>query len=186
METEYLNSIDDSHINGEATAPEVVNNFGSDTDFSLEDQDFFNELKGGRVEVETESPGNNVSPGNIDPRLAVGLLDTMLTALLVIALRYAGKDAKKSELKATEAEKRTLEPLIENCLKTINWNIDNPWSALAVSVVFIYGSKILVGWETLADREDRGQEVREYGEHIAPGAYNQPVKRGRGRPRKNG
>lgn len=181
METEFLNQIEDTHINGEHLAPEVKNDFGDDFNFSDED---FSRLQGGEVLEEQTEQGNTVTPGNIDPRLAVTLLDTVLVAAFVLVLRYAGKDAKKSELKATEAEKRQLEPILQKCLSSVNWNIDNPWSALAVSALFIYGSKILVNWEDMEDRATEQERPANFGDHLSPEAFNQ-VKRKRGRPRKN-
>jgi hypothetical protein len=183
MEQEFLNNIEDNHIGGEHLAPEIQNDFGIDTDFSQMD---WEKLQGGEVVQEEPEQPNNVSPGSIDPKLATSLLDTLFCTLLVLVLRYAGKDAKKSELKATEAEKRQLEPLISNCLKSINWNIENPWSALAVSCLFIYGSKVLVNWEDMEDRAG-APSAQQFtpGEHLSPEAFNQPAKRKRGRPRKN-
>jgi hypothetical protein len=180
METEYLNEIEDNHIGGEHLAPEIHNDFGDDFNFSEED---FSRLQGGEVIEDQEAAGNNVTPGNIDPRLAVTLLDTVLVAAFVLVLRYAGKDAKKSELKATEAEKRQLEPILQKCLSSVNWNIDNPWSALAVSALFIYGSKILVNWEDMEDRASDPERPANFGDHLNPEAFNAP-KRKRGRPRK--
>ncbi len=180
MEQEFLNEIEDNHIGGDHLTPEVDNNFGDDFNFTDDD---FQRLQGGEVIEDRSETGNTVSPGNIDPRLAVTLLDTVLVAAFVLVLRYAGKDAKKSELKATEAEKKQLEPILEKCLQQINWNIDNPWSALAVSALFIYGSKILVNWEDMNDRETDQERPASFGDHLNPDAFNAP-KRKRGRPRK--
>lgn len=131
------------------------------------------------LEDEAENGGGSfqMNLSYISPELATALLDTILVAGAVYAFSIFKKKITKAQLKMSESEKRNLEPIIKACLESVNFNVDNPWSALAMSVGFIYGSKIIM---VFADEKTQEPIYNE-----ETGEFTEPVKRGRGRPRKH-
>lgn len=132
--------------------------------------------------LEDEPEGNGgggfqMNLSYISPELATALLDTILVAGAVYAFSIFKKKITKAQLKMSESEKRNLEPIMKACLESVNFNVDNPWSALAMSVGFIYGSKIIM---VFADEKSQEPVYNE-----ETGEFTEPVKRGRGRPRKH-
>lgn len=89
-------------------------------------------------------PGNNAVPvGNlVDGALATELLDALLPALLVVALKALKLEIKKTDLQLTAKEKSTLAPLVKACLDSLFLNFNSPWVALGFSATIIYGAKI--------------------------------------------
>jgi hypothetical protein len=108
----------------------------------------------------TGGPAPNAAPGTptttvkvgemFEGKFAVDMLDALLPALLVVVLRMMKLTVRKSEMQLTESEKKTLAPVLQNCLNTLNLDFNNPWVALSVTAGIIYGSKVLekgaVGW----------------------------------------
>lgn len=80
--------------------------------------------------------------GLVDAKLAVDLMDAAVPAALVWLCFKIGMKLKKSDLQLTEKEKNTLAPIVQKCLEQLMINFQNPWVALSVSLLTIYGSKI--------------------------------------------
>jgi len=74
---------------------------------------------------------------------AIGLIDALLPSLMVVLLKYMKLNVRKAELQLTSDEKKTLGPILKNCMDTINLDFSNPWVALSVTAGIIYGSKII-------------------------------------------
>jgi len=159
----------------------------NDEDFEnsiLDDYDHFNKIaddfnRDNDQETGEETinpPPNNPAPnfGFINSGVAIGVLDSVLPAAIVWA--YAAimdRRVNKSDFKLTADEKKTLDPIIAACLKTINIDLSNPFKALLIVGGMIYGGKIFTAEGTKIEKKEQGQRIDEEG------------KRGRGRPRKN-
>lgn len=88
--------------------------------------------------------GQSVSVGGlVDGKLAVELMDATLPSLMVFLLYKIGMKLRKSDLQLTEKEKNTLSPIMQKCLESLMINFNNPWVALSVSILTIYGAKII-------------------------------------------
>lgn len=88
--------------------------------------------------------GQNVSVGGmVDSKFAVNILDALLPALIVLACTKGGIKVKKTDFELTVKEKETIAPVLQQCLNSLMINFNNPWNALGVSLVVIYGSKTL-------------------------------------------
>lgn len=116
-------------------------------------------------------PGSVVTAGQlVSGKIAVDMMDAMLPAILVVAFAKMGLSIKKTGLQLTQAEKNTLAPYAEACLNTINMNFSNPWQALAISVIFIYGGKALelggVGWLEKKANETKPADPNKYDKPI--------------------
>lgn len=169
MEFNEFDEIADlGHLIGENDFLEETENQGTENDF-LEDNP--------SSQTQDENGGGfAMNLSYIDPNLAVNLIDTILVAGAVYAFSLFKKRITKAQLKMSEAEKRNLEPIVKACLESVNFNVSNPWSALAMSVGFIYGSKIIMVY---ADGNTAEPVYTEDGEITIPA----PKKRGR--PRKH-
>jgi hypothetical protein len=65
-----------------------------------------------------------------------------MSVVLPLALNnLAGTKLKPSDLKLTADEKKQLKPSIEACAKTIPINFSNPWIALGITALAVYGAK---------------------------------------------
>lgn len=96
-------------------------------------------------------PGSTVSLGGmVQGKLVVDLMDALLPAIIVLAFHRFGLSIKKSQMQLTQGEKNTLGPIVDACLQSINLDFSNPWSALSVTLLVIYGGKALevggTGW----------------------------------------
>lgn len=81
---------------------------------------------------------NNLLPGDT----LIIVIDKLMSVVLPLALNnIAGTKLKPSDLKLTADEKKQLKPSIEACAKTIPINFSNPWTALAITAVAVYGAK---------------------------------------------
>lgn len=86
--------------------------------------------------------GSSVSLGGlVQAKVAVDLMDALIPSLLVIGFARFKIATKKTDFGLTQAEKNTLMPIAEACLKSINMDFSNPWQALTFSVIVIYGGK---------------------------------------------
>lgn len=110
--------------------------------------------------VSSVQPGNSVQvAGLVDAKLAVELMDATLPSLMVFLLYKVGMKLRRSDLQLTEKEKSTLAPIVQKCLEQMMINFNNPWVALSVSILFIYGSKIVEkGMPQLWDKKQQKQE----------------------------
>ena len=80
----------------------------------------------------------------LNASVMVELVNTIMPALLVMAIkRFAKKNVVKKQFSATVDEKKMLEPIIENYLKSVNFNIQNPFNALMLGLVIVYGMKTI-------------------------------------------
>lgn len=109
---------------------------------------------------------DNIIPGDV----LLTVIDKAMSVLLPLALNtVAGTKLKPADFKLTAEEKKTLKPSLEACAKTIPINFSNPWVALGVTAVAVYGAKTVdkINFDNI-DAEDLGPKVER-----------------RGRPRKN-
>ena len=110
----------------------------------------------------------------ISPEVAIGVIDSIIPAAIVWAYAmFMQRKLKPSLFHLTAAEKRTLEPIIKECLKTINVDTSKPWQALMIVGGMIYGGKFF-----MIEPEDSTLIEKPTGSSI-------DGKRGRGRPRKS-
>lgn len=95
-------------------------------------------------------PPNPVQPqqmnaGNlITGDMAVGFLDMAVPVLIVLLIeKFNGQKVNKKYLQATADEKKTIAPVLQNYLNSVNFNVDSPLNALLLTVAFIYGTKTI-------------------------------------------
>lgn len=113
-----------------------------------------------------------VNLGIIPASSVLLLLDNVLPLAISVLIKLStGKKIKKSELKATAGERSQIEPHLQAALNTINIDTSNPWNALIIACVAVYGTKTV---EILLNDSDTPQEKE------TPGA----TKGKRGRPTK--
>lgn len=76
--------------------------------------------------------------------MAAGFLDLLLPVIIVlIADKVAGKKINKRYLQATPDEKKTIAPVLQNYLNSVNFNVESPLNALLLTCAFIYGTKTI-------------------------------------------
>lgn len=131
----------------------------------------------GNPQPTTHNPQPNYS--FIDSGVAIGVIDSILPAAIVWA--YAAimdRKVNRSDFKLTADEKRTLEPIIKECLKTINIDLSNPWKALLIVGGMIYGGKVFTAESVKIEKgEVRGKDKGVSNE------YPEPRIERRGRPK---
>lgn len=121
------------------------------------------------LDGKTTQVSNSVAVGElINGKFLTDIMDALLPALLVVLAYAIGMQIKKSELQLTEKEKNTLAPLVQKCVDTLMINFNNPWTALGVSMLVLYGAKFAekggVAW------------VDKLAEKIKPPAEKKPAK----------
>lgn len=111
----------------------------------------------------------------ISAEIAFSLVDKVLPIGIVYILSMLNVKANAKELQASAADKRLIIPVLDNAMKELKINFDNPFVALGVVLIGCYGSKAMEIYMT------RDKEPKK-----ATNTYTQAgeVKRGRGRPKK--
>jgi hypothetical protein len=97
------------------------------------------------------APGSGINPpgqtvqlgGLVQAKVVVEVFDALIPAVLVLAFLKLEIDVKKTDFQLTAAEKNTLAPILEACLNSVNLDFSNPWTALAITMIAIYGGKAL-------------------------------------------
>lgn len=120
----------------------------------------------GAAPIGTATPGSSVSLGGmVQGEWAVNIMDALLPAAMVAGFYAMGLKLRKSELQLTEKEKQTIAPIMQKCLDSVLLNFNNPWNALAITVIAIYGGKLmekgLVGWLDKKQEEKQDEALRE-------------------------
>jgi hypothetical protein len=115
-----------------------------------------NSAPGGPV----QTPGASVSLGGmVQGEWVVNIIDALLPAAIVAAFYAMGVKIRKTEMQLTAGEKNTLAPLVQKCMDSMLINFTNPWNALGITMLAIYGGKImekgLVAW---IDKKQEKQE----------------------------
>lgn len=115
----------------------------------------------GPTPLSSATPSASVSLGGIiQGEWATNIMDAVLPAIIVVAFHYLGVKLRKSEVQMTEKEKQTVAPVMQKCLDSILLNFNNPWSALAWTLLGIYGGKLIekggIAW--LEKKEERMQD----------------------------
>lgn len=89
--------------------------------------------------------GTNLNAGSlIDAGIAADLFDTLIPfALTMILKAYSGRIVAKSRFQASAKEKETIKPVLQSYLKSINFNVNNPFNALLLVCAVIYGPKAI-------------------------------------------
>lgn len=88
--------------------------------------------------------GSSVALGGlVQGKVAVDLIDALLPALLVVIAAKMKLDIKKAQVQLTAGEKATLAPLVDAYLNSISLNFDSPGIALSMSLLVIYGGKLI-------------------------------------------
>lgn len=104
----------------------------------------------------TENPGNDLKndygtgsghktkAGDlVSGTFAVGIMDKLIPAVVVIGGRQLGYDINSKDLSLTASEKETIAQPMQDFLDSVNINFDNPLYNLLFVVSVIYGSKII-------------------------------------------
>lgn len=102
----------------------------------------------------------------ITPELLVNLADKLISVTAPLAVNaISKKKIKAQDIALSASEKRILQEPLHKAVGTIPVNIDNPWTALAITAISIYTAKIVT-----ALTQNTGQP--------------EAATRGRGRPKK--
>ena len=111
----------------------------------------------------------------ISAEIAFNLVDKILPIGIVYILGLLDVKAQSKELQANAADKKIIVPVLDNAMKELKLNFDNPFVALGVVLVGCYGSKAM---EIYMTREKEPKKPAN--------TYTQAAeqKKGRGRPRK--
>lgn len=112
----------------------------------------------------SQPTGSSVPLGGlVDAKLAINLVDAVLPSALVLVLYKVGVKLRKADLQLTEKEKDTLAPILNKCLDSLMINFNNPWNALGISLLTIYGAKIMekggVAWFDAKKEKEEGKVV---------------------------
>lgn len=79
----------------------------------------------------------------IDETTAVNLYDIIISSLFLFIFDLIKIDVEKKELSLNASDKKTLAPIIKECLQSLNLNLTNPFECLFYVSLIIYGTKIL-------------------------------------------
>lgn len=127
----------------------------------------------------------NVNIGKVvNAKFAVTLLDNTIPLLFIVIMRVAfNKKTTKKQYQLSAKEREDIEPFIQDALNTLNINFNNPWTALAVVLTALYGSKgAEVAIDSIFEQENASEAPKNTG--IGFNMDGTPKKDGRGRPRK--
>ena len=104
-----------------------------------ENEEFIKSDSGATLD-DTKINLSNLLPGDT----LIVVLDKLMSVVLPLALNnIAGTKLKPADLKLTAEEKKQLKPSIEACAKTIPINFSNPWTALGITALAVYGAKTM-------------------------------------------
>lgn len=142
MPTEFLDTISEKEfLNELGSAPQAQQKHEPNP--APESKPHFNPFESDAPPMGSQN--TNVKAGEIiSGELATELLNRILPVLLSIGVeRFLGYKAPKKNFELTAAEKSTISPIIDQCLSKLNISFENPYVALALSMSFIYGSKVI-------------------------------------------
>lgn len=107
------------------------------------------------------TPGPSVSLGGmVQAEWAIGIMDSLLPALIVAAFYYFGVKLRKSEMQLTEKERQTLTPVLQAYLNSVLISFSGPGQALAFTLIGIYGGKLAEkGLVALIDKKQEEQQA---------------------------
>ncbi len=115
----------------------------------------------------------------------VRLLDSLAPPVLAIALKtFTNRDIPKKVFAMSADERKTVEPVLNEALKHLNINFNNPFVALAVSLGAVYGGKILTVISEL-ERFDKIEREEPQQEKAKPQARPKADGETRGRHKKD-
>jgi hypothetical protein len=146
--------------------------------FEDEDQE-----DGERVSNDT----TNVNGEFITADIVLSLANTVIPIAMVLLFdKTLEAKVDKRNFVLTAAEKKTLEPIVQKCLATLNMNFESPFTALAVVGGIIYGTKAVNVYSQL-DLSDRGTLKEKVRKETAGSTTKRKytVSEKVGRPRKN-
>jgi|HubBroStandDraft_2_1064218.scaffolds.fasta_scaffold08372_11 hypothetical protein len=111
------------------------------TSMTFEDPKSENAEKTENGEPKKEGAGRLQLEGLVDGRLMLDIVDGLLAAIVVWIVALFLYEVKRKDMRLTETEKDILDPIVDKCLATIDWNFENAWVLLGVSLLFIYAGK---------------------------------------------
>lgn len=159
-----------------AAAPEVKTETPAG-DNPAANQGGFNPGQPGSAPFNVGGQTNVIAAQFINGKTAVALTDIIVPLLLTyLLMTFVKKKVRRSTFQLNAEEKKTLEPILDACLQTLNINFNSPWIALAVVGSTIYGAKFI---EVASDETIPKIEVSK-----ERGLTVEKKKDGRGRPRK--
>lgn len=96
-------------------------------------------------------PGQNGQPGQalkvgnlVNAKMAMQLVNILIPTLLTIVLKqFSKKQVSKRSLEATKDERDVIEPVLQNYLQSISFNVDKPINALILTMAMVYGTKVI-------------------------------------------
>lgn len=145
---------------GSETQPEPPFSFEQISEEEEEEANFYQEQQ---QQNTTSDEGSNLGQ-LVNGEIAVMALDYLGRIAVPFIGGLLGQKINGKDVALTAGEKRIIQPQLEECLKTVNVNISNPWVALTVVCVSIYSFKVI----EISKNKPEGQQS----------------KPGRGRPKK--
>lgn len=109
----------------------------------------------------SEGPQQLTAGSLVPASLAVDLVDMVLPVLIVLLMDKAfNKKVHKSYFQATAEEKEVITPVLQNYLDSIKVKIDDPFNALIIVLVAVYGTKIIEVSTGNRDKPDMSNVTR--------------------------
>lgn len=108
--------------------------------------------------------GTNLNVGSlIDATVAVNLFDIVLPTIFAAVLKAAkGRTVAVSRFQARASEKETIKPVLDGYLKSINFNVENPFNALLLVIAVIYAPKVIEVMNEPAPVVKEAEKVKEH------------------------
>lgn len=109
------------------------------------DNEFSGGFKNQQQPFSVPQQGQVLNLGNlVTPELQIKLINSIMPVTIVLLIeRIDGRKVQKDYFELTRDDQNTMMPVLDACLKSINFNIDNPWTALIITAGFIYGTKTI-------------------------------------------
>lgn len=97
----------------------------------------------------------------VSGKLATDVMDSVFPALCVYAVSAMGYNVRKSDLQLSADEKRTIAPVFQQYLDTLNINLNNPLYNLLFVLGAIYAAKIVEQLPTMERSGKRQSAVKQ-------------------------
>ena len=106
-------------------------------------------------------------------KTGVMIIDSVVPLIFWAILKYGiGVKVSRKELQLTAKEREEIEPLVKNCMDSLNMNFDNPFIALGITMAMVYGSKSLEVGMNKYDEKQASKKESPQADDSAPLGYN--------------
>lgn len=146
--------------------------------------DILNDFGKYSTQGNSQTQSQNLNAGSLlTADIAINFVDIIIPAVLVIVIKKGlGKTASKNSFSLTSTEKKTIEPVLQNYLNSINFRVESPLNALLLTLAMIYGIKVVEVINVIPNGKFNPEksEALSIGQPTANGTMKRD---GRGRPK---